>query len=202
MSNKMMATKIATPYAEAFFQVALDLYLKEGELSNIFYQLMFDIEDLSKVLAENKELQDFLKNPLNPSEAKKNILSKCFGRKFSPYTLNFLNLLIDKKRIDIVDEICQKFLEKAYDFVCVRFVEVYSPVELTSKQEEILTKKLTSMIGPIFTEPFAQPANIELSVKIDQKLLGGLIIKVGSKVIDLSLRGELQRIAKEMDIII
>ena len=40
--------------------------------------------------------------------------------------MNFLNLLIDKKRIGYIESIGKKFLEKAYDFVCIKFVEVWS----------------------------------------------------------------------------
>jgi F-type H+-transporting ATPase subunit delta len=202
MTNKLIASKIANPYAEAFFQLVIKIMITEGQSLEIFYILLFDIKDLLKVLDENPELVNFLKNPLYSNESKKILLNKCFKKKRSIYTINFLNFLIDKKRINVIEEICQKFLEKAYNFACVKFVEVSSPITLTKKQEELLIKKITLMLGPVFTEPFPQPAYVKLIVKIDQKILGGLIIKFGSKVIDLSLRGELQRIAKQMDILI
>ena len=116
--------------------------------------------------------------------------------------MNFLNLLVDKKRIGYIDSIGKKFLEKAYDFVCIKFVEVWSTIELTSKQQKALINKINNMLGPIFTEPHVQSANIQLTLRIDKKILGGLVIKIGSKVIDLSLRGELQRLGKELDVVI
>ena len=201
MSNKMAAIKIANPYAEAFFQLGLSLYIKD-ENPDIFYKLIFDIQDLLKLLSESPELERFLQNPLNSIEAKKNILDKCLSKKISPNTMNFLNLLVDKKRIGYIDSIGKKFLEKAYDFVCIKFVEVWSTIELTSKQQKALINKINNMLGPIFTEPHVQSANIQLTLRIDKKILGGLVIKIGSKVIDLSLRGELQRLGKELDVAI
>ena len=49
MTNKMSAIKIANPYAEAFFQLGLSLYIKD-ENPDIFYKLIFDIQDLLKLL--------------------------------------------------------------------------------------------------------------------------------------------------------
>jgi len=201
MRNKMSAMKIANPYAEAFFQLGLSLYLKEDN-PDLFYKLVFEIQDLLKLISEAPDLKEFLQNPLNSTKAKKLVLEKSFRQELSPHTINFLNLLVDKKRIGLIESIGKRFLEKAYDFVCIKFVEVWSTVELSSKQQKALINKINSMLGPVFTDPYVQSANIQLSLKIDKKILGGLVIKIGSKVIDLSLRGELRRLGKELDVII
>jgi len=193
MSNKMSAMKIANPYAEAFFQLGLSLYLKEDN-PDLFYKLVFEIQDLLKLISEAPDLKEFLQNPLNSTKAKKLVLEKSFRQELSPHTINFLNLLVDKKRIGLIESIGKRFLEKAYDFVCIKFVEVWSTVELSSKQQKALINKINSMLGPVFTDPYVQSANIQLSLKIDKKILGGLVIKIGSKVIDLSLRGDLERV--------
>lgn len=200
MTNKMSAIKIATPYAEAFFQLGLSLYVKDED-PDVFYQLIFDIQDLLKLLSECPELEVFLRNPLNSIESKKLTLEQCLSKKFSLYTVDFLNLLVDKKRIGYIESIGKIFLEKAYDFVCIKFVEVWSTIKLSSKQQKALTHKITDMLGPVFTEPYVQSPIIQLTLRIDPKILGGLVIKIGSKVIDLSLRGELQNLAKELDIV-
>ena len=200
MTNKMSSSKIAKPYAEAFFQLGLSLYINEDN-PDLFYKLVFDMQDLLKLLSEVPDLKDFLMNPLNSAQAKKQVLEKCFSQQLSSNTMNFLNLLVDKKRISFIESIGEKFLEKAYDFLCIKFVEVRSTMKLTSTQEKVLIEKINSMLGPIFTEPYVQFANIRLSLIIDETILGGLVIKIGSKVIDLSLQGELQRLRKELDIL-
>lgn len=200
MSKKNANSKIANPYAEALFQLGLSLYMKEDNPD--VYELIFDIQDLLKVLSENPVLEEYLSNPIIASKDKKAILEKCFTGKLSSNTMNFLSLLIDKKRISSIELIGKKFLEKAYDFVCIKFVEVWSTIELTTKQQKALTNKINEMLGPVFTEPYVQSANIQLTLRIDNKILGGLVIKIGSKVIDLSLRGELQGLAKQLDIMI
>ena len=201
MSKKNANSKIANPYAEALFQLGLSLYMKEDN-PDVFYKLIFDIQDLLKVFSENPVLEEYLSNPIIASKDKKAVLEKCFTGKLSSNTMNFLSLLIDKKRISSIELIGKKFLEKAYDFVCIKFVEVWSTIELTTKQQKALTNKINEMLGPVFTEPYVQSANIQLTLRIDNKILGGLVIKIGSKVIDLSLRGELQGLAKQLDIMI
>lgn len=201
MTNKLSSLKIADPYAEAFFQLGLDLYIKTNN-PDIFYKLIFDIQDFLELLSQTPELDDFLKNPLNSIILKKNILEKVLENKLSLHTLNFLNLLIDKKRINAIDSIGKRFLDKGYEFVCIKFVEVWSTIELNQKQQEVLIQKITNIIGPSFTEPFVQSSNIQLTLIIDKKILGGLIIKIDSKVIDLSLRSELQRLGKELNIVV
>lgn len=201
MTNKLSSLKIADPYAEAFFQLALSLYIKNNA-PDIFYKLIFDMQDFLELLSEIPELNTFFKNPLNSTTLKKNILFKIFENKFNINTINFLNLLIDKKRIHSIESIGKRFLDKAYEFVCIKFVEVWSTIELTKNQQDNLIQKINKIIGPIFVEPYIQYANIQLTLSIDKKILGGLVIKIGSKVIDLSLRSELQQLGKKLDIII
>lgn len=201
MTNKLSSIKIADPYAEAFFQLGLGLYITNDN-PDIFYKLIFDIQDFLELLSETPELDNFLKSQLNSEILKKNILNKVLENKVSVHTINFLNLLIDKKRISSIESIGKRFLDKAYDFVCIKFVEVWSTIELTQKQQETIIHKINVLLGPIFTEPYIQSSNLQLTLIIDKKILGGLVIKMGSKVIDLSLRSELQRLGKELDIVL
>lgn len=201
MTNKLSTIKIADPYAEAFFQLSLSLYIKNDD-PDLFYQLIFDIQDFLELLKETPELDNFLKNPLNSNILKKNILNKVLENKFNLQTINFLNLLVDKKRIDTIENIGKRFLEKAYEFVCIKFVEVWSTIELSQKQQENLIQRINLVLGPIFTKPSSQFYKIQLTLMLDKNLLGGLVIKMGSKVIDLSLRNELQQLGKKLDIII
>lgn len=201
MTNKIAEMKVVNPYAEGFFQLGLSLYIKNDDPS-LFYRQVFDMQDLLKLLVKAPELKSFLQNPLNSKQAKKEILEKSLNQQLSPNTMNFLKLLIDKKRIGLIEGIGKEFLKKVYDFLCIKFVDVWSVVKLSSKQQKVLINKINTMLGPAFTDPYVQFANIQLSLRIDEKLLGGLVIKLGSKVIDLSVLGELRRLGKELNVVI
>jgi F-type H+-transporting ATPase subunit delta len=199
MTNKLENIKIIDPYAEAFFQLGLNLSITQNN-PDIFYQLIFDIQDFLELVSKNPELDTFLKSPLNSDLLKKSILNKIFENKISSYTLKFFNLLIDKKRISFIDGIGKRFLEKAYDFICITFVEIKSTIPLVKKQQEILISKINKILGPIFKKPYVQYSNLQLMLIIDEEILGGLTIKIGSKIIDLSLRNELQKLRKDLNI--
>ena len=194
-----MGSKIASPYAEALFQLALSLYLKEND-PDVFFQIIFDMQDLLSLLKETPSLKKYLADPLVSNQRKKELLKQCLSEKSNLNTVNFLKLLIDKDRINIIENIAQIFLTKAYDFVCLKFVEVYSAFELSEAQQKSLIRKLRTLLGPEFISPEIQYPNIALSLRIDKKILGGFIIKVGSKIIDLSLLGDLQNLSKQLDI--
>lgn len=200
MSNAIVGSKIANPYSEALLQLGLNLYLQEENDTQVFFQIIFDMENLLTLIKLTPVLEDYLANPLVPAKNKKNVLEKCLTQKVSSTTKNFLMLLVDKKRIGFIKPIIQIFLNKAYEFVCLKFVEVSSACVLTKEQKKQLVEKLKILLGPEFTTSTVYYPKITVVFNIDKDILGGFIIKVDSKIIDLSLRGELQALAKQMQI--
>ena len=200
MANTMFGAKIANPYSEALLQLGLNLYLKEENAdTQIFFQIIFDMENLLAILKLTPVLEKYLSNPIIPNKDKKDVLEKCLTKKTSSTTKNFLMLLVDKKRIGFISIITQTFLNKAYDFVCLKFVEVCSAHSLDKEQKTKLIEKLKILLGPEFTTSKVYYSKINVTFKIDKEILGGFIIKVDSKIIDLSLRGELESLAKQME---
>nr|YP_005090054.1 ATP synthase CF1 delta chain [Fucus vesiculosus]CAX12434.1 ATP synthase CF1 delta chain [Fucus vesiculosus] len=200
MANTMFGSKIANPYSEALLQLGLNLYLKEKNTdTQVFFQIIFDMENLLTLLKLTPVLEKYLSNPLIPDNDKKNVLEKCFTKKTSNTTKKFLMLLVDKKRIGFLQTIIQTFLNKAYDFVCLKFVEVYSAYPLNKEQKEQLVERLKILLGPEFTTSKVYYSKINVTFRVDKEILGGFIIKVDSKIIDLSLRGELECLAKQLE---
>lgn len=201
MANNIFGAKIANPYSEALLQLGLNLYLKEQTAdTQVFFQIIFDMENLLTILKLTPVLENYLANPLISDKEKKAVLEKCLTKKTSATTKNFLMLLVDKKRIGFLSIITQTFLNKAYDFVCLKFVDVYSAAPLTKAQKTQLVEKLKLLLGPEFTTSKVYYSKINVTFHIDKEILGGFIIKVDSKIIDLSLRGELECLAKQMEV--
>nr|YP_011007071.1 ATP synthase CF1, subunit delta [Phaeostrophion irregulare]WAM64358.1 ATP synthase CF1, subunit delta [Phaeostrophion irregulare] len=200
MSKAILGSKVANPYSEALLQLGLNLYLKEENDTQVFFQIIFDIENLLTILKVTPILENYLSNPLVRDSDKKSVLEKCLTKNVSSTTRNFLMLLVEKKRIGFLKLIGQTFLNKAYSFVCLKFVDVYSAYPLTKGQKKQLLEKLKILLGPEFTTSTVYYSKINIIFHIDKELLGGFVIKVDSKIMDLSLRGELQSLAKKMEI--
>jgi len=195
MTNKMSALKVANPYAKALFDFALNLYKKdENKNPLVYFKFVYEIQSVLKLLIEVPEFEEFLQNPLHSKETKKEVLNKTLTTKVSSTTLNFLYLLVDKKRIGLFKLIGETFLEEVYDFLCIKFVEVWSSIELSPNQEKRLTKKLFEFMNLSTNEEKLQDPIIFLTSKIEKKILGGLIIKIDSQLIDLSLRRDLHQL--------
>jgi F-type H+-transporting ATPase subunit delta len=181
MRHSVVSTKIVKPYAEALMSVAVNHGLIE--------RINQDVSFLLDLLEESKQLNDFLANPLIKAEAKKTVLRQITATQVHPYVLNFLMLLVDHRRISWLQGICQQYQALLREFNRIVLAEAIAPTELTEKQKEAIAQKVKQMTGA---------KQVELKTRIDPDLLGGLIVKVGSRVIDLSLRGQLRRLANSL----
>nr|BDA97442.1 ATP synthase CF1 delta subunit [Cryptomonas sp. NIES-345]BDA98403.1 ATP synthase CF1 delta subunit [Cryptomonas sp. NIES-1327] len=169
--------KIAQPYSEAL----LDLW-NRGSIDT----LINDLNYISSVYTSSKDLEKLLSNPLVNAEAKKNIIKSVFSEKVDNITVRFLLVLCDRARISYVQSIVEKSLELAYRSARIETVKIISTGPLTKTQQEALVSKLKRITSA---------EQIKLETTINQNLLGGFILKVGSKIIDTSIRGQLLQLS-------
>nr|YP_009396596.1 ATP synthase CF1 subunit delta [Vertebrata australis]ARW65782.1 ATP synthase CF1 subunit delta [Vertebrata australis] len=178
MSNQNFEEKIALPYAEALIAHAQSL--------NILDQYKSELSSMLLILSESKDLQAFLLNPLNSNLSKKEVLKKLFENQFDSFIMNFLLVLVDRRRIFFLSTIIEKYLKITYLLESITIVELYSAVDLNEEQQIALIDKIKLMTCS---------NEIKLVAKNDSNLIGGFIIKIGSKIIDASLRGKLNKIS-------
>ena len=177
MKGGSLSTKVLEPYAEALMSLA--------QTNNLVDRIGEDVASLLNLLKESPELQQFLGNPIVKAEDKKAVLRRIGGEELHPYTRNFLNLLVDRRRILFLEGICQQFQAILRKLNQTVLAEVTSAVELNEQQQQSVREKVQAMTSA---------HQVELDTKIDPDLIGGVIIKVGSQLIDASLRGQLRRI--------
>lgn len=181
MSQNIVSAGIVEPYAEALMSVAQseDLTDRLGE----------DVNFLLETLHSSEDLQQFLANPLIQAEAKKAVLRQICQEQLHSYTLNFLMLLVDRRRIFLLAAICQHYQALLRKLNNTVLAEVVSTIELSEAQQQTVAEKVKAMAG-------AQ--QVELETNLDQDLIGGVIIKVGSQVLDASIRGQLRRLSNSL----
>lgn len=181
MKGSLLSAEILEPYAEALMSVA--------QSNDMTQQLGDDMAALLNLLQESSELQEFLGNPVIKAEDKKAVLQQVIGEQVHPYLMNFLRLLVDRRRIIFLEGICKHYQALLRDLNQTVLAEVSSAVELTDEQKQAVREKVMAMTN-------AQ--QVELDAQIDPELIGGVIIKVGSQVVDASLRGQLRRIGMRL----
>jgi len=173
----IIAGEIVEPYAAALMSLA-----KSKELTERFAE---DVRGLINIMDESPELKQLMGNPVIKPEDKKAVLGRMVGDQVDPYMRNFLMLLIDRGRIIFLEQIGKQYLALLRELNKTVLAEVTSTVELNEDQKNIVRERVKSMTGA---------TGVELETKIDPSLLGGVIIKIGSQIIDSSLQGQLRRI--------
>lgn len=170
-------------YANALVEIA-----KENKSLDKVHE---DCDALQALFTENEQIKTFLFNPVMTPEKKRDVVKNISKEaNLSKYTTNFLNLLIDKDRIEAIEEILDAF-EKTYcKMTDTQVAVVKSAVKLEQEQQFLIAKKLQEL---------TDSKNIKLKPVIDESLIAGFIVEYGSAQIDMSVRGQLEMIANELE---
>jgi F-type H+-transporting ATPase subunit delta len=178
MKSNVETAEIAQPYAQALMSIA--------QSKNLTEQFGEDARVLLNLLKDSAPLQNLIDNPFIQPDRKKAVISQILGDGANPYLRNFLLLLVDKRRIFFLEAILEQYLALLRQLNQTVLAEVTSAVPLTEAQQQAVIDKVLSITNA---------RQVELATKTDRDLIGGLIIKVGSQVIDASLRGQLRRLS-------
>ncbi|MGB3491799.1 MAG: ATP synthase F1 subunit delta [Elainellaceae cyanobacterium] len=176
MAN-IVISQVVSPYAEALMSIA-----KAHDLTD---RIAEDMSFLKSALEESDELSAFLENPLLLDDVKKAVLRQVSSEQLHPYTLNFLMLLVDRKRILLLKDVCKRYKELLRQLNKTVLAEVVSAVPISDDQKDAVRQKVIDITGA---------HAVDLEASLDPDLIGGVVIKVGSQVFDASLRGQLRRI--------
>lgn len=171
--------EIARVYAEALFDAAK----KAGKLDTIHDQLA----QFADTLSENREMQLFLFSPYFSSNEKKEGLGKALDGA-DPELQNFLELLIEKHRMPVIFRARKVFDDLWAEENKRLAVTVTSAVELDPELVKRIGSEIESQTGQ----------TVELQSKVDDDILGGLVLQVGNMVLDASVRNRLDKLRKSV----
>ena len=174
-------TRIAETYAEGLYSLALE----EGLTDVILEQL--------KVLDEGfKQEPDFLKILAAPNLAKQErigIIDQSFRGRVEPYVLNFMKILTEKGYIRHFSDCCTAFRKKYNDDHNILAVRAVTAVSLSEKQVQALQSKLEKITGK----------KVELSTRVDETLLGGVLLDYDGKRVDGTIKSRLDSIGSLLE---
>ena len=185
MSSNPLAAKIAAPYARALFDFSVE--------QNIMHQITADFQNLDIFLSDAAELTEYLNNPIVNQNAKREILTKTLQSQVNTETFKFLLVLVDRDRINLLKSIITNYLELVYETASIKMIEVSTAVAFTNSQKNMLIKKLKEL---------TDAREIRLVVTVDSNLIGGFLIKTESRVIDFTVKNQLQNLAKHLDTVL
>lgn len=168
---------IARRYAHAFFELAKE----RGQIDHI----SMDLQALKKMLADSPDFRKFINNAsLKRAEEAKIIAALGDRAKFSALMQKFLGTLALKRRLDILPEIVFAAEAVIAGHRGEVTAEVTSAVELTAAQAGGIAAALRKVLGMA----------VKMELKQDAGIMGGLVVQVGSRRIDSSVRAKLERL--------
>ena len=168
-------------YATALFELARDA----GSLE----QVETDLDGLAAALAESPDLVDLLKNPIYTRDQQGDAMA-AVGAKMglSPLVQNVVGLMASKRRLFAVPELISVFKALMADHRGEVTAEVTAAHALSDTQANALVEQIKGAIGQ----------DVKLNVTVDPAIIGGLIVKVGSRMIDSSIRSKLTGLQNAM----
>ena len=179
--NKGFSETSADRYSLALYELATEV------------NMLSEIEDHSssiiRLIAASEDFKSLIKDPTNNKEDQLNALSKISEQyKLNELLTKFLSFLVSKRRFFYVDNILKSFVETC----STKRGELKA--ELTSAKD--LSEDEINSIKEELTENFS--SKIKLNYKYDKSLIGGLIVQVGSTMVDTSIKNKLQQIENRM----
>ena len=176
----MLNMELGRKYAKAIFELACeDDKLKEYGA---------DLAKVQQLYTQCPELKAYLCNPNIQPEEKKSLLREVFKGGVQEMVLNFLLLLIDKRRMQVFEAINEIFIELSNEKLGIAVADVTTVEQLSAAQLQELREKLESVTGK----------QISLREHRDPSLIGGVVVRIGDSRIDGSVKGRLAAMTAQL----
>ena len=170
----MKTTRVARRYAKAL--------LNSAEHQHKLDSVLADLRLLQEHIDESREFRSFLKSPVIRGQMKLSILRDVFGGSLSALTMDFLRLLIEKKREAHLSEVITELFRMNDERLGIVSLELKAASELSDTHRSAITQRFEQITG----------RKIKISFSIDASLKAGILVRVGDTVYDGSVKRQLE----------
>jgi F-type H+-transporting ATPase subunit delta len=166
-------------YARSLFQAAKE----SGRLA----QVRQELGDFVEATRQVPELDELLRNPQLDRRAKVAAVEAVAGEA-DPLVLNFLRLLVEKGRAGEVGQVAEEFERTAAAEEGELSVELTTAYELSDEEARAIVAQIEQRSG----------RRVEATRAVDSELIGGMVLQVGSRRVDASIRGRLEQLSRDL----
>ncbi len=176
-----MAKLISKTYGEALFELAveaqkLDMLFEEAKM-------------VQEILRENADFGKLMAHPKIPEDDKVKVTEEIFKGRVSGEMAGFLVLIVTKDRADELDSILTYFINRVKEEKHIGVAFVTTAVALDKAAQTKITKRLLET---------AKYKEMEMHYSVDPSLIGGMVIRIGDRVIDSSITTKLNELKKQL----
>lgn len=170
----MISEAVYEKYSQAMFDIAAEQHQLEA-IGN-------DLRQIRDVWQENEDLRKFICHPLLTPQIKKDTLKSIFAAEVAPIVMQFLYVMIDRKRGSVIALAIDGFIALVRQAQGIEVAKVRVVKPLSSAEEEKLITGLKALTGK----------KIEVLYYTDPSIIGGIVVQIGDRLIDGSIKRQLQ----------
>ena len=176
-----MAKLVSKVYGDALFEVAVE----SGRLDEIWEQT----RAMQTALEENPELFALMRHPKIVKEEKVKIIESIFTGEVCAEFVGLLRLIVEKGHFAKVDTVLDYFIDCVKEYKNIGTAYVTSAMELSEAQKAAVEKRLLETTKYV---------KFEMHYAVDSALIGGMVIRIGDRVVDSSVRTKLNDLTREL----
>jgi len=176
MSIDIKNLKIAKRYAIALLESTMDS----------LDEVLQNLSEINEIVVSNKDFQTFFEHPSVSMKDKKDTINELFENKINKKALDFLHILLDENRFNIFSVVYDVFQKEAQKVKNQQCIIVESAIALDEAEKEKIKQKLSEKLSK----------EIILNCQEKEDIIGGLVVKVNDKIVDLSLRAKFNNLRK------
>ena len=176
-----MAKLVSKTYAQALFELAVE----EGRTS----AFLEEAAGLLEIIRTNAEFGQFMNHPKIQKENKLEVVQNVFRDKISREMLGFLVTIIEKDRYTEIEAILEDFVASIKEYNNIGTAYVTTAIAINDQEKQDIESRLLAT---------TRYKTIECIYDVDTSLIGGMVIKMGDRVVDSSIRTKLDKLQREL----
>ena len=176
-----MAKLVSKTYGDALFELALE----EKKVDS----LLDEVKAIMTVLAENQDLSKLMNHPKISKEEKVTLVEDIFKGRISMELCGLMRMLVQKGHYQEFDSVLEYFINCVKEYKNIGTAYVTSAMELTKAQKQAVEKRLLE------TTKYVE---FEMNYSVDADLIGGMVIRIGDRVVDSSIKTKLYDLTREL----
>lgn len=176
----MISGAVARRYSQALYDIAVE--------DNLLDQFEAELKALTQTISTSADIQRVLYHPQIGAADKKELLHQIFAGQLTKQIQSFVDMIIDRRRQNFIADIYHEFKLMADAARNILEAQVKSAIALDDAQKGKLQNNLSRLTGK----------SIRLVAQVDPSLIGGVVVKIGDRVIDGSVAGRLAKLRETL----
>ena len=174
-----MAKLVEKTYGDALFELAME----KGNIDTYFSQC----KDILQAILDNEELLKLLSHPKITKEEKIQVIESVFAGRVDDDITGFFVLIVKKDRQTELLQILEYFIDRVKEFKKIGVAYVTTAVAISEATKKSIEDKLKATTDYV---------TFEMNYQVDKSIIGGMIIRIGDRVVDSSIKSKLESMAE------